>query len=777
MDQHSHFSEIDQYRFLIKLDDALRTLVDSEEITRTAATILGQYLRVNRCAYAYVEDDRDSFTLTGDYNNGVPSIVGTYNLSSFGAEFVQLSREGLPYVVEDTQTDPRVADVQEAYRQTQIGSVISVPIIKAGKFVAGMAVHQTTSRAWQDYEIKLLSMVASRIWESIERNRIANELRDNETRYRTLVESISSIVWHTDANGAMNREESSWGNFTGQSFEEYKGSGWLDAIHPEDKSILEQVWVQIAQGNPPKEVIYRLRRNDGQYRQVISRATAIRAADGSVKEWVGNCTDITDSVEHNRRLHETRERLDHALAAAEVGTWVWNLANNLVYGDKNLARLFGVADSDTQAFPVEKYMVSIHPEDRDRVSHIIQHDIESGSDTFNAEYRIVQPGGQTIHVIGRGKIERDATGNAIRMSGATLDVTNRVKADQALRESEERLRHLANTIPHMAWIANADGWITWYNNRWYDYTGTTLEEVEGWGWQKVHDPDFLPKVKEQWEATLLRAEPFEMIVPLSGKDGQFRRFFTLISPLRNDQGEVVQWFGTNTDVTPLEEAQQALQESEEKLREGLVAARMAVWDWNLLTGEVEFTANSEEAFGHSWATEKEGWSNVHPDDRQGLREIIDKAVAECTDYDATVRMVRPVDQEIIWVDIRGKVKCDETGKPVAIRGVFLDVTDRKRAEEALREEHRRKDEFLAMLAHELRNPLSPISASAQLLPLIAKDENRLRNTMQIISRQINHITKIVDDLLDVSRVNRGLVKIEKEPLDLRSIIREALASC
>ena len=109
-------------------------------------------------------------------------------------------------------------------------------------------------------------------------------------------------------------------------------------------------------------------------------------------------------------------------------------------------------------------------------------------------------------------------------------ITERKRAEEALRESEERFRIMANAIPQLAWIAKSDGYIFWYNQRWYDYTGTTPEQMEGWGWQSVHDPKVLPQVLEQWRASIATGLPFDMVFPLRGADGQFRQFLTRVMP-------------------------------------------------------------------------------------------------------------------------------------------------------------------------------------------------------------------------------------------------------
>jgi PAS domain S-box-containing protein len=168
--------EITNDRFLVRVDDAVRALVKPEDITYTAARVLGEYLGVDRCAYAFVEADQDTFILTGNYAHGVESIVGRYRFRQFGEECLRLMRAGKPYVVDDSWADARVdADDRKAYELTAIRGVICVPIVKSGRFVAAMAVHTSAPRSWQPPEVELVQQVASRCWESIERARVERE--------------------------------------------------------------------------------------------------------------------------------------------------------------------------------------------------------------------------------------------------------------------------------------------------------------------------------------------------------------------------------------------------------------------------------------------------------------------------------------------------------------------------------------------------------------------------------------------------------------------------
>ena len=137
---------------------------------------------------------------------------------------------------------------------------------------------------------------------------------------------------------------------------------------------------------------------------------------------------------------------------------------------------------------------------------------------------------------------------------------------KTLQESEERFRTMANTIPQLIWIAKSDGFRYWYNERWYSYTGTTPEQMEGFGWQSVHDPVMLPTVLTQLKASLATGQMFDMEIHLRGADGIFRPFLTRILPLKDAAGNILHWFGTNTDITDFKRAEQVLLESEACLR-------------------------------------------------------------------------------------------------------------------------------------------------------------------------------------------------------------------
>jgi PAS domain S-box-containing protein len=204
------------------------------------------------------------------------------------------------------------------------------------------------------------------------------------------------------------------------------------------------------------------------------------------------------------------------------------------------------------------------------------------------------------------------------------------------------------------------------------------------------------------------------------------------------------------------------------------AAKMVVWDWDLRTGELVYSENIQLVLGYAPATMRDIAGHVHPEDRDRLANAHETALSGAGTYQEVVRYHRPDNGVQIWVDSRGKVQYDDGGEPLRMRGVTVDVTERYQAELELREANRNKDEFLAMLAHELRNPLAPISTAAEMLKMTTASDERTRKASEVISRQVKHMTSLVDDLLDVSRVTRGLVQLEKDLVDVKSAVSSAV---
>ena len=206
------------------------------------------------------------------------------------------------------------------------------------------------------------------------------------------------------------------------------------------------------------------------------------------------------------------------------------------------------------------------PEDIEKSEAMLRRICEPGTDSVSFEKRYVQPDGSTVWIRSNlARIEEpDGTNRFLKI---VEDITEAKAAEAALAEAQAALRRrgeefytLADNIPVLAWMAYADGHVFWYTRRWYEYTGTTPDSQEGWGWESVHDPEQLPQVVERWNHSIATGEPFEMTFPLKGADGKFRPFLTKVVPIRNERGEIERWFGTNVDISDRVQAEQQLRE-------------------------------------------------------------------------------------------------------------------------------------------------------------------------------------------------------------------------
>ncbi len=277
---------------------------------------------------------------------------------------------------------------------------------------------------------------------------------------------------------------------------------------------------------------------------------------------------------------------------------------------------------------------------------------------------------------------------------------DRAHAETALIESEAKFRDLSDNISQFAWMADSEGSIFWYNQRWFDYTGTTLEQMKGWGWKAVHHPDHLDRVVKRLQHSWDTGEVWEDTFPLRSKDGEYRWFLSRALPIRDQSGKILRWFGTNTDITEAKQSEEALLASQEQLRIGVEVSQFALAQIDYANNSIQLSREASRLYGigdaEVYVTRDRVHQTFHPDDREKLQHCIGHSLAdpENSEFAIEHRIVMP-DGQIRWLDIRKRIFFDEsTESKIPTHGILAarDITEQKRWEIELadREAHLRR---------------------------------------------------------------------------------------
>jgi PAS domain S-box-containing protein len=271
--------------------------------------------------------------------------------------------------------------------------------------------------------------------------------------------------------------------------------------------------------------------------------------DGECKAIIQSTSDVTATIMSEERLRLTRHQLDNALSTGLVGSWAWDIVNDLVTCDEGLAKMFGIpAEQALSGLPIQLFIDSIYTDDKERVQTEIQSAMKSKK-AFESEYRTIDRNGVIRWVIARGSVEYDETGDARSFPGVMIDITSRKKAENDLADSEQRLRFMTDTMPHLVWITRPDGFHEYYNKQWYEYTGTNEGETDGEGWRDLFHKDDQTKANRAWLHSLKSGEPYEIQYRLyHAPSNSYRWVIGRAMPYRNESGEITKWYGTCTDI-------------------------------------------------------------------------------------------------------------------------------------------------------------------------------------------------------------------------------------
>jgi PAS domain S-box-containing protein len=361
------------------------------------------------------------------------------------------------------------------------------------------------------------------------------------------------------------------------------------------------------------------------------------------------------------------------------------------------------------------------------------------------------------------------------------------------RRSRERYRCFVEASAQVVWTTDATGQVVLDIPAWQGFTGQTAEEARGFGWMNAIHSEDRAKVTEAWRRAYESRSIYEVEYLVRRYDGAWRHILARGVPIKNSDGSVREYIGTCIDITEQRRAEGELRRSEEQLRIATLAAEIGVWSWTPGTSNVIVSANWRRLFDIDENTEVtlETWRGaIHPEDRDRAVDELKAASELRLEFSTEYRVLRR-DGSVRWIVDRGRAWYDQSGRPIGMAGINLDITERKRLEDKLRAtmisaeqakaaaEHANnaKDEFLAMLSHELRTPLTPVLAAVQLIQRKKHLKEELGGHLEMVRRNLELEARLIDDLLDLTRIVRGKIALDQKALDISTVIDCVVEIC
>jgi PAS domain S-box-containing protein len=471
--------------------------------------------------------------------------------------------------------------------------------------------------------------------------------------------------------------------------------------------------------------------------------------------------------------------------AASVGTAQADLRGRFLRVNARLSEITGYSREELLRM---SFLDVTHPDDREATRQAAAGFFAGHARDYRLQKRYLRKDGRVVWVDVSAAPVRDATGRLLYTVAVIQDVTTRRRYEADLRGSEQRFRSLVSATAQIVWTADADGFVVEDSPTWRAYTGQTFAEFEGRGWMDAVHPDDCARVTTDVSAALEGRQQFESEYRVRRPDGSWSWTIARGTPILDADGAIREWIGTNTDITDHKRADEALRTSEARLRAALEVGRIGIWELDLERGLGYWSPTAFAVTGIdpvATASGKDNWrALLHPDDVAAVNAEWRRARDAREEYRYAHRIVRP-DGVVRWLDARGRFFYDEDRRPVRMLGAFVDVTDRKVVEaereyllgiaERARVEaeagSRAKDEFLAMLGHELRNPLAAVRNAVVTAQL---DGARRDRSLDIARRQVDQLARLLDDLLDVARITQGRIQLRRERTDLAGIVARAV---
>jgi PAS domain S-box-containing protein len=531
-----------------------------------------------------------------------------------------------------------------------------------------------------------------------DRKRAEDKAVEAERELQATIDSIPALIASYWPNGDRDLVNLAWQRFTGTSQDEARGKAYLIPVSPDGSGAEpSHVWQRCLETGEPFELEERLQRADGEYRWHWVRRVPVRDDNGKIIKWYGIGHDIEDRKRAEEALRRSEAQLKEAQRElqltidsipAMVATYEPDGTRTFVnkqwqdYTDRTSEEATGSG---------RHVMRQFHPDESEEVERAFWNSLATG-EALTLDLRIKRADGEYRWHTHQSVPLRDEKGEVVKWYATEVDIEDKkraasdlVRSEARLADAEHELRLTLDSIPTITWRAAPNGYVQRLNKQWFEYTGTTHEQVRGWRWKLCVHPDDLDQLVEAGNRYVTTGQSIDCEARLRRHDGEYRWFLFRPAPTRDEAGNVIAWYGTITDIEDRKRAEEALAASESNLKRIIDTIPALVWSARL-NGSAEFCNQSYVEYTGLPLEQLQNWgySNaVHPADVDEIGRAW-RAIRASGRTGETEARLRRKDGEYRWFMFRATPLRDANGNPVKWFGVGYDIEDRKRAEQALR---------------------------------------------------------------------------------------------
>jgi PAS domain S-box-containing protein len=625
-------------------------------------------------------------------------------------------------------------------------------------------------------------------------NHAARRLRDlyatlqsSEDRLRRVIDTIPAHAWSSLPDGSVDFINQRFLEYAGRSLEDLLGWGWGSVVHPDDLTRYVEQWHAAVAAGEPMESQARVRRTDGDYRWLLIRNVPLRDELGNIVNWYGTAIDIEERHRAEDALRRSEAYLAEAQRLSRTGSFGWRVSTGEIFWSEETFRIFQY-DKTTKP-TLELVLQRVHPEDAALVRQTIDHAEQDGAD-FDHEYRLRMPNDSVkyVHVVAHAVSDGSS---GIEFVGTVMDVTAAKQAEESLRESEAYLAEAQRLSHTGSWaFVPATGEIRYWSKECYRLLGfdphggrPRFETI----FQRIH-PDDQPRVREMTQTAWREKAESELDFRIVHPGGEIRDIHGVGHPVLSPSGDLVEFVGTVIDVTERKRAEEQLRTSEAHLAEAQRLSHTGSWVWRV-PGRDALHLSEEwyRIYGFDPEDGMPTWEKrlqrTHPEDRPKWQGTLDRAITQKSDYEVEFRILLP-GGSVKYIHTVGHPVLNASGDLVQFVGSSADITERKRAEEALRQAQAdlahvsrmtTMGELTASIAHEVNQPLAAVvtNASASLRWLASQPPN-LEEASQALVRIIKEGHRAGEVIARIRALARKAPP-QKNWLDISKTILEVLA--